>query len=172
MWTYGLPKEINDEHDLEIFCFNELQSEAFSDNPVYCTPMQKRFCCKNSTAITFSKRSKRSFPEIVAPSLSEIDWNLHDSGNYVILGNVPCREPFLTDWISYDVPTDGTGDHELFEQIDPCGDLIEPTYMEVRERNYQSIYTYSVRNIIFHKRGQKYHLGPDKRYGLRLVKLQ
>ena len=166
MWTYGLPKEINDEHDLEIFCFNELQSEAFSDNPVDCTPMQKRFCCKNSTAwnITFPNRSKRSFSEIVAPSLSEINWNVPVQ---VISNNVPCRQPFLTDWISYDVPTDGTGDHELFEQIDPCGDLIEPTYMEVRERNYHSIYTYSVRNIIFHKRGQKYHLGPDKRYGLR-----
>ena len=85
-----------------------------------------------------------------------------------IEGSYLCACP----WKSIDVPTGdgGTGDHELTTNIDPCEDGSEPYHIEVREKSYQL--PYYIRNVIFHKRGQNYFLGPSREYGFRLVEIE
>ena len=61
----------------------------------------------------------------------------------------------------------GTGDHELTKKINPCGYYEKPTEIEVREKTFHL--PYSVRNIVYHKKQNKYSLGPSPSYGLRLV---
>ena len=45
-WRYGLP---HNTKELEVYCFNELQEEAFPNNTVNCVKMEKRVCCEPKT---------------------------------------------------------------------------------------------------------------------------
>ena len=44
-WRYGLPYNTKNE----VYCFNELQEEAFPMNIVNCIKMEKRVCCEPKT---------------------------------------------------------------------------------------------------------------------------
>ena len=71
-WIYGLPD--NGDQGLQIFCFDQLQIEAFPIDTVFCTQMEKRYCCSPEKLTRRSKIKTFTSSEIIPPKLSEIIW--------------------------------------------------------------------------------------------------
>ena len=186
-WIYGIPNFINEPADYQIFCFQELQQEAFPTKTVHCKKFEKRFCCRNQTTkeTKMSIRSpKLSSVIIEPPKLSEVTWtnSIFSTSTKISSAattftttkeetDIPietkCPKVTKTLWLSYDVPVgdSGTGDHELIKQINPCGKKMKPILIEVREKSQHL--PYLVRNIIFHKKKRGYSIGPSRSYGFR-----
>ena len=73
-WVYGLPEFKSSS--FEIFCFDELQLEAFPNGDVLCKQMEKRYCCEQTHEKTERLNSRKvrlskSISEIVPPKLRQ-----------------------------------------------------------------------------------------------------
>ena len=178
IWKYGLPTFANTTNS-RVYCFDELQKEAFPNKTRHCLKFEKRYCCdqemSNQDKSLFrlpSELSTETKEEITPPKLNEIIWSdPMNQCDLICFLSLNSRKNLCkyTLWRSYDNPKgdNGTGDHELTEYNAPCGEQSVPHRIEAREKSTHL--PYFVRNIVFHEYQQKYHFGPNLGYGLRFV---